>query len=447
MNFAWFKQFLPRGLYGRAALILLVPVIAIQLVVSVAFIQRHFERVTRQMTESMLREVDLVVSRVESADSLAAARAVVADLAEPLGLSVALPDYAGQGMGGDRRRVQDLTGIVVIDTIRLNLRQIRGIDLSDGAVVTLYLDTRWGPMRVVFPRDWVSASNPHQLLVIMVAVSILMTVISYIFLRNQLRPIHRMAEAAEAFGKGHSVPYHPSGASEVRTAGRAFLDMRARIERQIEQRTLMLSGISHDLRTPLTRLRLGLSMLPDDPETRDDISAMEKDVAEMAKMIDAFLEFSRMGAVMADPEPVDPLALVRAVVGDQRRMGRQVMLVNCPEECPDLMLRPDAIRRALENLIGNAVRYGRRAEVSVQLTARSLRIAVEDDGPGIPPERREEALRPFTRLDPARNQDRGQGVGLGLAIAADIVRRHGGELKLGTSARLGGLSAELVLPR
>lgn len=447
MNFAWFKQFLPRGLYGRAALILLVPVIAIQLVVSVAFIQRHFERVTRQMTESMLREVDLVVSRVESADSLAAARAVVADLAEPLGLSVALPDYAGQGMGGDRRRVQDLTGIVVIDTIRLNLRQIRGIDLSDGAVVTLYLDTRWGPMRVVFPRDWVSASNPHQLLVIMVAVSILMTVISYIFLRNQLRPIHRMAEAAEAFGKGHSVPYHPSGASEVRTAGRAFLDMRARIERQIEQRTLMLSGISHDLRTPLTRLRLGLSMLPDDPETRDDISAMEKDVAEMAKMIDAFLEFSRMGAVMADPEPVDPLALVRAVVGDQRRMGRQVTLVNCPEECPDLMLRPDAIRRALENLIGNAVRYGRRAEVSVQLTARSLRIAVEDDGPGIPPERREEALRPFTRLDPARNQDRGQGVGLGLAIAADIVRRHGGELKLGTSARLGGLSAELVLPR
>ncbi|KFI28125.1 ATP-binding protein [Paenirhodobacter enshiensis] len=447
MNFAWFKQFLPRGLYGRAALILLVPVIAIQLVVSVAFIQRHFERVTRQMTESMLREVDLVVSRVESADSLAAARSVVADLAEPLGLSVALPDYAGQGMGGDRRRVQDLTGIVVIDTIRLNLRQIRGIDLSDGAVVTLYLDTRWGPMRVVFPRDWVSASNPHQLLVIMVAVSILMTVISYIFLRNQLRPIHRMAEAAEAFGKGHSVPYHPSGASEVRTAGRAFLDMRSRIERQIEQRTLMLSGISHDLRTPLTRLRLGLSMLPDDPETRDDISAMEKDVAEMAKMIDAFLEFSRMGAVMADPEPVDPLELVRAVVGDQRRMGRQVTLVNCPEECPDLMLRPDAIRRALENLIGNAVRYGRRAEVSVQLTARSLRIAVEDDGPGIRPERREEALRPFTRLDPARNQDRGQGVGLGLAIAADIVRRHGGELKLGTSARLGGLSAELVLPR
>lgn len=447
MNFVWFKQFLPRGLYGRAALILLVPVIAIQLVVSVAFIQRHFERVTRQMTESMLREVDLVVSRVESAGSLAAARAVVADLAEPLGLSVALPDYAGQGMGGDRRRVQDLTGIVVIDTIRLNLRQIRGIDLSDGAVVTLYLDTRWGPMRVMFPRDWVSASNPHQLLVIMVAVSILMTVISYIFLRNQLRPIHRMAEAAEAFGKGHSVPYHPSGASEVRTAGRAFLDMRSRIERQIEQRTLMLSGISHDLRTPLTRLRLGLSMLPDDPETRDDISAMEKDVAEMAKMIDAFLEFSRMGAVMPDPEPVDPLALVRAVVGDQRRMGRQVTLVQCPDDRLELMLRPDAIRRALENLIGNAVRYGSRAEVSVQLTARSLRIAVEDDGPGIAPGRREEALRPFTRLDPARNQDRGQGVGLGLAIAADIVRRHGGELKLGTSARLGGLSAELVLPR
>ena len=448
MDFSWLKKLLPRSLYGRAALILVVPVIAIQLVVSVTFIQRHFERVTRQMTQSMLREIVLLTDRVNEAPSLGAARGVVADLADPLGLTVALPAIPDTAPTADQRRLLDLTGIVVIETLREAIPEIRSIDLSDGSQVVLYLQGRWGPMRITFSRDWVSASNPHQLLVLMLIVSVLMTVIAFIFLRNQLQPIHRLARVAEAFGKGHSLAYHPSGATEVRTAGRAFMDMRTRLERQIEQRTLMLSGISHDLRTPLTRLRLGLSILPDDPDTRDEIRAMEEDVAEMGKMIDAFLEFAREGTLAGEPEPVDPAALVSRVVRDAERIGRPVRLGPCPAiGTVTLMLRPDAIRRAVENLIGNAVRYGNRAEVSVIASPKSVRILVEDDGPGIPAERREEALKPFTRLDPARNQDRGQGVGLGLAIAADILRRHGGELKLGTSTKLGGLSAELSLPR
>ncbi len=447
MKFGWLKQMLPRGLYGRAALILVVPVITIQLVVSVAFIQRHFERVTEQMTETMIREVELLISRVDSAPSLGAARQVIADLAEPLGLQVALPDTAPRNLDRDRRRPIDLTGIVVIDTIREHVPSVRAIDLSTSSRVTMHVDTRWGPMRVTFLRDWVSASNPHQLLVLMVGVSILMTLIAFIFLRNQLRPIMRLARAAEAFGKGHAMPYHPSGASEVRTAGRAFNDMRARIERQIQQRTLMLSGISHDLRTPLTRLRLGLSMLPEDKETRDEVVAMERDVDEMAKMIDAFLEFAREGTISGEPEPVEMGAFLRRIVGDAARAGQNVTLVDMPAAPVTLSLRADAIRRAVENLIGNAVRYGSRAEVSLAVTPKSVRITVEDDGPGIPADQREEALKPFTRLDPARNQDRGQGVGLGLAIAADILRSHGGSLRLGDGARLGGLSVDLVLPR
>jgi len=449
MNFDWLKQILPRGLYGRAALILIVPIVTIQLVVSVVFIQRHFERVTKQMTETMLREIVLLSDRVDEAPDLAAAQSVGAALAEPLGLAFTLPAPPEAAVEqGDFRRFGDFTGIVVIDTLRAGLTDLRSVDLRLGAQVQLTLDTPKGVLELSFERGRVSASNPHQLLVLMVAVSLLMTIIAYLFLRNQLRPIWRLAKAAEAFGRGQVVLYRPAGATEVRSAGAAFLEMRARIERQIEQRRLMLSGISHDLRTPLTRLRLGLSMLPDDPETRDEVAALERDVAEMAKLVDAFLAFARDDATADESQLIDPCKLVAQIVGDAERGGQPVRLHECPGPGQvEITCRPDAIRRALENLIGNAVRYGSRADVSVQLGPRMLRIIVEDDGPGIPPERREEAIKPFTRLDPARNQDRGQGVGLGLSIAADILRGHGGSLRLGESERLGGLRAELVLPR
>jgi two-component system osmolarity sensor histidine kinase EnvZ len=286
----------------------------------------------------------------------------------------------------------------------------------------------------------VSASNPHQLLVNMVFFAGIMTVIAYLYLRNQLRPITRLARAAEAFGRGRHMDYRPAGAVEVRAAGNAFVDMRNRIERQIEQRTLMLSGVSHDLRTPLTRLKLALSML--DEEER---APMAQDVEDMERLINEFLAFAR-GAQEGEPEPVDPVALVRQVVEDFQRGGKDVTLA-MTEGAGEVLLRPGGIRRAVENLVGNAVRYGTRAEVSVLLTAKSLRIRVEDDGPGIPEAQREEALKPFARLDEARNQNLGTGVGLGLSIAMDIARAHGGTLRLGHSDRLGGLQADIVIGR
>ncbi|MBC7147310.1 MAG: HAMP domain-containing protein [Thioclava marina] len=444
MNFRWLKQVMPRGLYGRAALILILPVVTIQLVVSVVFIQRHFERVTRQMTEGMVREIVLLDQVVTKAATIEAARGRLAELDEALGFITALPAPASVAKNrGDRRKFLDLTGIVVLSTLHENLPAIRSIDLvSDDNKVAVALETPKGLLSVIFPRGRVSASNPHQLLVLMVFVSILMTLIAYLFLRNQLRPILRLARAAEAFGKGRNVDYRVSGATEVRSAGSAFLDMRARIERQIEQRTLMLSGVSHDLRTPLTRLRLALSMMPESP----DVEAMERDVDEMGRLVDAFLDFAREGATQGNPETLEICGFVRGVVEDAQRAGQKVTLVGC-EGGETATFRPDALRRAFENLIGNANRYGERAEVTVSIGKTGWRIAVHDDGPGIAPERRDEAMRPFTRLDPARNQDRGQGVGLGLSIAADILRSHGGSLKLGHSERLGGLMAEMILPR
>ncbi|KGB81953.1 MAG: ATP-binding protein [Pseudomonadota bacterium] len=436
MKDGWIKRALPRSLYGRAALILILPIVTIQLVVSVVFIQRHFDGVTRQMSRSVELEVAHVLAQVNAAPDADAAFARVAGLAMALQLQVALP---GQGVAGERRAFYDLSGRTVVSALRTGLPALRGIDLkSDIREVRMLLTTRHGDMVVVVDRRRVSASNPHQLLVLMIATSLLMTLIAFIFLRNQLRPIKRLAKAADAFGKGRPVRYRPTGATEVRSAGSAFLDMRARIERQIEQRTMMLSGVSHDLRTPLTRLKLSLSLAEETPETAE----MLRDVSDMERMLDAFLDFARSEA-LDDPEEVDPAELLYNVVD---RFGPDVTLGPVPAGTM-AMLRPLAVERALQNLVGNALNYGTRCTVGLEVTDRVLRFTVEDDGPGIPAEQRTAAMQAFNRLDEARNQNRGSGVGLGLAIASDIARSHGGVLRLGESAALGGLKAELVLAR
>ncbi len=435
------KSIMPRGLYGRAALILIVPIVTIQLVVSVTFIQRHFEKVTKQLTAGVNSELLLILSEIDGADSLKAAQARLAGLSEALKITAELPSTQPD-IPEDRREFYDLSGRVVIDTLRAGVPVSGGIDLVTQSDVNLHLPSRWGTMALRFDRNRFSASNPHQLLVLMIVASVLLTIIAFLFLSNQLRPIKLLAEAAEAFGKGRVVPYRPRGAAEVRAAGTAFLDMRARIERQIEQRTLMLSGVSHDLRTPLTRLRLGLSLLPED----EDTAALLEDVAAMERLVDEFLSFARGDATEASAE-VDAAALARKVAENAARTGREVAVVLDGAVPLMVRLRPQAITRALENLVGNALRHGKRAVVTVAATERTLRYVVEDDGPGIPAERREEALAPFARLDDARDPNRGGGVGLGLAIASDIARSHGGSLRLGTSESLGGLRVDLVLAR
>ncbi|SLN36773.1 Osmolarity sensor protein EnvZ [Roseivivax jejudonensis] len=428
MWFRWLKHYVPRGIYARAFLILVLPVVTLQLVVSVVFIQRHFEGVTEQLTGQLSQQVNA---------TLAADAPWLSGMLDLDAEAVAAADLPDE----DFRRWWDFAGAVVIRELRARIPGLERVILPSDQEAVIYVRREEGITRFAFARDRVSASNPHQLLVNMLVFGILMTAIAYLYLRNQLRPITRLARAAEAFGRGRHEPYAPSGAVEVRAAGAAFVDMRARIERQIEQRTLMLSGVSHDLRTPLTRLRLGLSML-DDAEAEP----LLRDVDDMQKLVDAFLDFARDNAESGQAEPTDPAALVRAAVEDAARAGHAVALGRV-EGTGEVPLKPVAIRRAVENLIGNAVRYGTRCEASVRLSERSLRIRIEDDGPGIAADRREDAMRPFMRLDPARNQDRGSGVGLGLAIAADIARAHGGVLRLGDSERLGGLCADIVIAR
>ncbi len=435
----YLKNALPRSLYGRSALILILPVLTLQLVVSVVFIQRHFEGVTAQLTRNVLAEVGFILEQIDEAPDLSTAQELAQELGPELELVVYLPRPL---QPGDERVFYDFTGLVVLAMLYDRLPGLVGADLrSNLREVQLSIASRHGGIDMRLPRGRVSASNPHQLLVWTIFTGLLMTAISIIFLRNQLRPIRRLARAAEAFGKGRIVPYSPLGATEVRAAGAAFLDMRARIERHIEQRTLMLSGISHDLRTPLTRLRLGLALL----EPSEEVDAMLRDVEDMERLVDEFLSFARGDALDA-AELVDLTGLVRRVIEDAKRSGQPVQAGEL-DETGLVGLRPLAVTRAAENLLGNAIRYGRRARVALASLPGAVRLRIEDDGPGIPEEMIAQALKPFSRLDPARNQDRAAGVGLGLAIAADIARRHGGRLELGRSEDLGGLRADLVLAR
>ena len=439
MSFQWLKRFMPRSLYGRAALILILPVVTVQLVVSIVFIKRHFEGVTEQMTRVAALEVRLILNNVNAAETRLAALRRVEPLRQSLEIDLQFLDLAPEPYISKWRSI-DLTGSFVIEKLLAKIPDLRSISLPDSNRAELLAETKFGTLQITLERQRLSASNAHQLFVNMVFFGILMTVIASIYLRNQLRPVTKLARAAEAFGRGHHVDYAPGGAIEVRAAGNAFLDMRSRIERHIEQRTMMLSSVSHDLRTPLTRLKLGLSLLDD--KNREPL---ERDVEDMRRLLEGFLDFAR-GAAEDDSEDTDPQKLLEMIVADANRAGKAVTLGDS-HGTGTLMLRHLAMRRGVENLIENAVRYGNNVVVSYVLSQKSLCISIEDAGPGIPAEMREEALKPFTRLDPSRNQDKGSGVGLGLAITADIARAQGGILRLGTSETLGGLKADIVIAR
>jgi len=460
------KSIMPRGLFWRAALILFVPVVTILLVVSVVFIQRHYEGVTRQMTGNFARTVEYIRAQIEAQPDPGATAQRAAEMAAAFDIGVGvLPDPAPL-LTPDPVAFYDLNSRFVLAQLGEALDGVAFIGVIDSAV-WLRLESRNGLLQLTFPLSQVSARNPHQLLVVMLFSGLLMSLIAFVFLKNQVRPIRRLAEAAEAFGRGQIKPYHPSGATEVRAAGHAFVQMRRRIEHHIEQRTLMLSGVSHDLRTPLTRMKLGLSMLDHEPEAR----ALLADVRQMEGLIDRFLEFARAD-VAEEARSVNLSALVAQKLAEARQMGLAVSLR--PEAHAEAdaesggqpvmaMLRPELFSRALDNVLGNAVRYASRAEVWIEAGPDTIAVVVEDDGPGIAPGQRTEAAKPFVRLDAARGTGRsaggsaggaagGSGVaggaGLGLAIVADALRSHGGRLVLdqGHTPGLGGLEARLVLP-
>ena len=433
----WLSNYMPKRLYSRALLIVVVPVILLQCAVAYFFMERHWQSVTYRLSIALTQDIAALVDLHRSFPDSKTDETLERIAFERMGFDLdilpkqALPsplpkpffNLLDRSLSNEIRRQIGLP--FWIDTV------------GRSSMIEIRIQTEDAVLRVLARRSAAYASNSHIFLVWMLATSIVLLAIAIAFLRNQIRPILRLASAAENLGKGRGVEYRPSGAVEIRRAGYAFLEMKRRLERAMEQRTTMLTGVSHDLRTVLTRFKLSLALLSEGPESAD----MEADIDEMSRMLEAYLAFAR-GDAGEPSAAVDVGALLEELKSDAERHGHSTRIEISGETT--VTLRPAAFKRCLGNLVGNAQRYGDRIQIEATRDQRFLAIHVDDDGPGIPLPRREDVFRPFFRLDESRNQDQGNS-GLGLAIARDIARSHGGDVQLGDSP-LGGLRATVRIP-
>jgi two-component system osmolarity sensor histidine kinase EnvZ len=433
------KRLTPTSLYGRTLLIIILPVALMQAAVTWAFFDAHWQTVTSRLSAGLAGDIAWVAEEYEQAPSPASLQRLAERAERRMDLSVALQE--GQPLPTERRHAF----LAAVDdalerALRERLDRPFWFDTTRyPAFVDIRVQAPGGTLRFIAPRDRAIATQGGVFVLWLSGATVLLTLVAVLFIRNQIRAIERLAAAADAFGRGAEAPFFkPHGAREVRQAAQAFIAMKGRIGRHIEQRTTLLASVSHDLRTPLTRLKLELAMAAPGPQTE----AMKRDLAEMEHMIDEYLDFAR-GEGGEALQLVEIASVLDSLTEDARRLGAQVEVASQAELTAQL--RPNAFRRALANLVGNASVHGRRVALAARrLPSGALEVAVDDDGPGIPPDRYEEAFRPFQRLDDARNQNR-KGVGLGLAIARDIARAHGGDITLDRSP-LGGLRAVMRLP-
>ncbi|MBZ0138342.1 MAG: two-component sensor histidine kinase [Pseudorhodoplanes sp.] len=432
------KRILPTGLYARALLIIIAPMVILQSVIAFVFMERHWNSVTQKLSSGVVADIAALIEVYNGYPQDNEQRQLRRIAQEKLGLVVDFLPETELPPPGPKPFFSLLDQALSVE-LRKQIRRPFWIDtVGRSALVEIRIKLDNRVLRVFAPRNAAYASNSGIFLVWMVGTSLVLLTVAILFLRNQIRPILRLADAAEAFGKGRDLPnYRPRGAREVRRAAVAFLEMKTRIERAIEQRTAMLAGVSHDLRTILTRFKLELALLGEGPE----IDAMRKDVDEMARMLEAYLAFAR-GDMGEQSAPTDMTALLQDLKTDAERTGQHASVEFQGQ--PIVTVKPAAFKRCLANLVSNAARHAPSIAIRGQRDHRWLTITVDDDGPGIPAAMREEVFKPFLRLDNARNQDTG-GTGLGLAIARDIARSHGGDIILGDSP-MGGLRATVRVP-
>ncbi len=434
----WLNGFMPKGLYARALLIIIAPMVILQSVIAFVFMERHWNLVTQRLSADVVHDIGALID-VYKAYPQDADRSKIRKVAQDrLGLVV---DFLPMGElpPPGPKPFFSLLDQTLSEELRKQIARPFWIDtVGKSSLVEIRIQLDNTVMRIFARRSAAYASNSEIFLLWMVGTSTVLLIVAIAFLRNQIKPIVRLADAAESFGKGREVPnFRPRGAREVRRAAAAFIEMKTRIERAIEQRTAMLAGVSHDLRTVLTRFKLELALIDTNPE----VEAMKKDVDEMARMLEAYLAFAR-GDLGESSAPTDMADFLEELRLDAERHGHRATVVfHGP---PIVTVRPAAFKRCLANLVSNAARYAPSIAITGHRDHRYLTVTVDDDGPGIPADMREDVFKPFLRLDDARNQDEG-GTGLGLAIARDIARSHGGDITLGDSP-LGGLRATVRVP-
>lgn len=440
------KKFLPRTIFGRSLLILVLPVLMLQAITTYIFFDNHWQKMTSRLAFAVAGEVATVAEVLEEADGAEQMAQMARLSAQHLDLLLSFSPGDELDMSSPSGRQLDWRKKLIAESLASELSAkvrrpfVLDVDNEEKWVdVRVQLDN--GVLQVSLPQRRMFSSSSYIVILWMIGSSIILLTIATIFLRNQVRPIRRLAVAAERFGRGLDVPssFKPEGAREVRQAAQAFLDMHERVKRQITQRASMLAGVSHDLRTPLTRMRLQVAMLPEGP----DAVALKGDIADMERMINAYLDFAK-GEDGEQPQRTDLRVIIDRVVAGMKRQGADIQLQMDGDI--SLMLRPLAFERGLTNIVTNAKKYAPHIWVSVRLLddGAHVEILVDDDGPGIPDDQREEVFKPFVRVDASRNAATG-GVGLGLPIAREMVHAHGGKIWLEQSPQ-GGVRAVIHLP-
>ena len=435
----WFKRALPRSLWGRSLLIIILPMVLTQILATWFFYDRVWDTVSRRLSTAAAADIAFTITALNYADNLSEratvlrASADVTELFYSFRRGETLPKGMQPTTGG---RVEEQLAAAIVERVGRPFQIDGEFDPRDLLVSVQLTD---GVMQIAVPRKRLSTPTTYIFVLWMAGSALVLLGIASVFMRNQVKSLRRLAGAAEAFGKGRDVPnFKPEGATEVRQVARAFIKMRDRIQRQITQRTEMLAGVSHDLRTPLTRMRLALELMPQDPS----VAELKTDVGGMQRMVQGYLDFAR-GEGEEQQRDTDIVLLVEELISSLGRDGPPIMAA-LPERFV-LPLRPDATRRCLANLIGNARRYGKHVWITGIEARDGFDIVIDDDGPGIPAAQHETVFRPFHRLDAARNPDTG-GLGLGLTIARDLARGQGGDVTLEESPQ-GGLRVRVRLPQ
>ncbi|TIR16207.1 MAG: two-component sensor histidine kinase [Mesorhizobium sp.] len=432
--------YMPKRLYARSLIIVIAPMILLQSVIAFVFMERHWQTVTQRLSQATISDIAAVIDMMETYPHDADYANIIRIAQDRMQLKVDLLPPDPLPPPGPKPFFSILDEALSSEITRQINRPFWIDTVGNSNVVEVRVQLEGKVLRVFVRRSQAYASNTHIFLIWMVGTSLVLLMIAIPFLRNQIRPILTLAEAAESFGKGRPMPrdFRPRGAEEVRRAGFAFIQMRERIERQIEQRTAMLTGVSHDLRTILTRFKLQLALAGGKAETK---AALNQDIDDMQSMLEGYLSFAR-GEAAEDTGRFDLMAYFQKL-GEEAQLRRCKLTTTLTGD-PAVHVRPNAFARLLSNVIGNAFRYAKTVEVHANHGRGSLTVTIDDNGPGIAPDKREEVFKPFLRLDEARNLD-ASGTGLGLSIARDIARSHGGDISLEDSP-LGGLRAVIKVP-